>query len=99
MTTDPLEAEWMPLLQRMLACLRRSRETPLQFEIDSDGIVSAALADLPVHRARNFDSVGAVLNQLVNHALREAGIDELDVESHAQGKSASARSFSTWLEK
>jgi hypothetical protein len=34
-----------PLLQAMLVHLRRSRDTPLQFGIDAEGIVGAALND------------------------------------------------------
>lgn len=38
----------MPLFEGMLSHLRRSRETPLQFEIDSQGIVTAVLIAVPL---------------------------------------------------
>ncbi|MCI0626862.1 MAG: hypothetical protein L0387_35315 [Acidobacteria bacterium] len=40
-----LKEKLYPLLQALLAQLRRSRETPLQFGIDSEGIVTAAMKD------------------------------------------------------
>lgn len=38
----------MPLFQGMLSHLQRSRETPLQFEIDSRGIVAVVLEAFPL---------------------------------------------------
>lgn len=61
--------EWRALLQRMLACLRRSRETPLQFEIDAGGIVAAALADASSAVARDQAGAESALNELIEDLL------------------------------
>jgi hypothetical protein len=62
----------LPLLQRMLFFVRRSRETPLQFEIDSEGIVAAALQEFG--GGISFDAGSAeqhlqVFNSLIHRAL------------------------------
>jgi hypothetical protein len=61
--------EWRALLQRMLACLRRSRETPLQFEIDAAGIVAAALADASALSAAGDARAESSLNELIGEML------------------------------
>lgn len=61
--------ECRTLLQRMLACLRRSRETPLQFEIDAAGIVAAALADAPASLAGDESGATTGLNGLIEDLL------------------------------
>lgn len=55
------------LLLRMLSLLRRSRETPLQFEIDSAGIVAAALMEYSGN-AVCYETIAA-LNSLINQVL------------------------------
>jgi hypothetical protein len=85
MNAGALREKWLPLLQRLLACLRRSRETPLQFEIDSASIVSAALADHPSVRSSDAGDAIAALNQLVAGLLAD---DELPVlRSHGRNVS------------
>lgn len=65
MSATALSDEWLPLLQRLLACLRHSRETPLQFEVDCEGIVAAALTDTPADPCR----AAPMVNQLVGDIL------------------------------
>lgn len=78
-----LREEWLPLLQRLLACLRHARETPLQFEVDCEGIVAAALIDAPADPR----CATPMMNQLVG--------DILDVRSDR----AADASLATWLDR
>jgi hypothetical protein len=70
-----LEVELHPLLQALLAHVRRARQTPLQFGIDSEGIVAAALKDLGSSEGRSGPwedgpIVTAALNKLVDRFLQ-----------------------------
>jgi hypothetical protein len=74
---DFVSEEKLPaLLERMLAPIRRSRDTPLQFDIDSLRIVEAALQDflpggLDSTRAPDLDweSLISALNMLIDTIL------------------------------
>lgn len=72
----------LPLLRALLSCLRRSLETPLQFEIDSEGIVGFVLKDFPdVIQGNGASRLGEWewakvepgLNALVERLLGETG--------------------------
>jgi hypothetical protein len=71
-----LEEKYFALLQVLLTLLRRARETPLQFGIDSDGIVTAALREFlsqaPQTRSgpnQNWPLVTAALDRLLVRSL------------------------------
>ena len=71
--------EVQPLLQALLAHLLRARATPLQFGIDSERIVSAALQECLGDAAgsteageRDWKSVTTVLDDLVTEVLQPA---------------------------
>lgn len=72
----------LPLLRALISCLRRSLETPLQFEIDSEGIAGFVLKDFPdvlpgggASRLGEWEwaKVEPVLNALVERLLWEPG--------------------------
>jgi hypothetical protein len=74
-----LEEKLHPLLQALLAQLRRSRETPLQFGIDSEGIASVALKDClagvtdePPGQWRDWQLVTVALDRLVARSLQQS---------------------------
>ncbi len=75
---EPLPAEkFLPLLQAVLARVRRARDTPLQFGIDSEEIVSAALrefhdglAGAQLVRWQDWLSVKKGFHQLVTRSLQ-----------------------------
>lgn len=93
-----LDAETaLPLLQRMLSLVRRSRETPLQFEIDSERIAAAALDEfggsyLFQHTRLTQDL--AILNQLIHRILSGEG-EPLKVDRGP----ARVGSIAAWLEQ
>ena len=72
-----LKDRFHPLLQALLVHLRRSRQTPLQFGIDSERIVGAALqeffagvADSDSHQWQDWHFATAALDELVAQCLR-----------------------------
>jgi hypothetical protein len=98
----------LPLLQRMLFLVRRSRETPLQFEIDSHGIAAAALDEFGggslFQHGRLAQDLG-ILNELIHQVL--GGEDEpptADVRSTSGPAPfgqcpAGVHSIAAWLEQ
>jgi len=85
--------EWLPLLQRLLACLRRSRETPLQFEIDSAGIAAAVLADFSPERAKDAKRVVGALSALIDECMRGDASGDVDCDR------AAASSLVEWIDR
>ena len=80
------EQSLQPLLEALLGELRRARETPLQFGIDSEGIVSAALktflagdADNGLAARDDWPSATMALDRLVARLLHP----QADCESDA----------------
>jgi hypothetical protein len=82
------EQSLQPLLEALLGELRRARETPLQFGIDSDGIVSVALkvflagdAEDGLRARLDWQSATVALDRLVAQFLQPqpvCGRDALD---------------------
>jgi hypothetical protein len=65
-----VKEKWYPLLQALLIQLRRSRQTPLQFGIDSEGIADAALLEF-------FDGVQGDSRQRLDWQLATGALDGL----------------------
>ena len=68
--TQEKTEEYRLLLLRMLAPIRRSNETPLQFEINSRSIVMASLADF-CRTNLSVNKLLTALDQVVANALRD----------------------------
>ena len=90
MSATTQHEDWLPLLQRLLACLRCSRETPLQFEIDSAGIAASALAEVPAGDALHAEPA---LNALIDEFLSD------DAKAPARSGHPQSRSLAEWLDR
>lgn len=90
MIASPPPQEWLSLLQRMLSCLRRSRDTLLQFEIDSKGIVATASADFSPGLASDAAQAAASLNALIAQFLDSDGVGD--------SPAAEVASLAAWLD-
>lgn len=73
-----LEERYQPLLKDILIHAHRSRETPLRFGIDSDGIINSALRSFflaqnarTAEDSPDWQSVQAVFDALVQRALAD----------------------------
>ncbi len=71
-----LEEQFRPLLEEILTHAHRSRDTPLRFGIDSDGIVNAALKSFLTEQAveeavssQDWETAKAVFDALLKRAL------------------------------
>jgi hypothetical protein len=104
-----LEEKVRPLLQEMLARLRRYRDTPLREGIDSAAIAQAALQTLSAgplagesSHFPDLEIVQAILDGLIGHALRDEQHPELERHVPAAGWLDQAESngagLATWLE-
>ena len=82
-----LEEELRPLLNVLLAHVRRARETPLQFGIDSEEIVGVTLktlgTDLIINRWGGWWIVTMALDKLIDRSLHEERMDCLALQ-HSQ---------------
>ena len=100
------------LLRALLAQLRRSRQTPLQFGIDSEGIVAAALKQFFASAAGNdlrpcqdWQFATAVLDELVAQFLQPGCRSLLTSAPTTRGCDAqtediaSPRPLAIWLER
>lgn len=88
--------DFEPLLQNLLIPIRRARDTPLQFEIDSVRIVRAALknfmagiSDQDKERLRERDAVVAALDELIDRSLLDKRDRRETAERSPQGKQES----------
>lgn len=113
MTTEPkhaagaAEEQLRPLLQEMLAGLRRHRDTPLQEGIDSAGIVREALrASLPGTSTQGSSCLAdlkvdqSALDGLIAEALRdEAAVGSVRSRGRLDRPAGNGAGLAGWLEQ
>jgi len=97
--------EFRELLQRLLAPIRLSHETPLQFEIDGRGLASSAwqffLFDNPALREKaevNTAEIIAALDGLMLEALTDASSFPGNARPQANGSPDIETALADWLD-
>jgi hypothetical protein len=102
-----LEERLTMLLQDLLARIRRARETPLEFGLDSAAIARAAwrvvLSGLPDAPSLDGQAVTAGLDRLVQEAIQDEyavpGVDSGRVQDDAIACIDAGDALAAWLEQ